>query len=63
MISTVQTTAIDPLDNTAEDPTRSTPLVLGGLDLTTLTDEGLRDRGEAAAVTRLVSRLRGTPRP
>jgi len=39
MIGTLQTTAIDPLDNTAEDPTRTTPLVLGGLNLTTLTDK------------------------
>ncbi|MEM9553594.1 MAG: NrfD/PsrC family molybdoenzyme membrane anchor subunit [Acidobacteriota bacterium] len=35
----MQTMVVDPLDNTAEDPTRPTPLVLGGHDFTSLTDK------------------------
>ncbi len=35
----MNTAVIDPLDNTVDDPTRPTPLVLGGHDFTSLTDK------------------------
>ena len=35
----MDTAVRDPLDNTAEDPTRTTPLVLGGQTLTSITDK------------------------
>ena len=34
----MNTVAADQVDNTVNDPTRPTPLVLGGHDLTSLTD-------------------------